>query len=92
MFVPSARTMNSTTQLLTTIDFRLPVARTEMATAPSSSDARHWMHSHRDLLPLKLVLIKERPHLSRCVDVAAIPPDHPFQHYPLATGPLWPSP
>src|ERR1700719_1933463 len=40
------------------------------------------------LLSRKLMLTKERPHLSRRVDAAAIPPDHPFRRYPLAARPL----
>src|SRR5438552_3994771 len=40
------------------------------------------------LLPRKLMLTKERPHLPRRVDAVAIPPDHPFRRYTLAARPL----
>ena len=34
------------------------------------------------------MLTKERPHLPRRVDAAAIRPEHPFRRHPLAAGPL----
>src|SRR5580658_5799348 len=40
------------------------------------------------LLPLKLMLTKERPHLPGRVDAVAIPPEHPFRRDTLAAGPL----
>ena len=53
---------------------------------------RAVIHSPLDasprLLLWKSMLTKERPHLPRRVDTAAIRPDQPFRHYRLAVGPL----
>ncbi len=40
------------------------------------------------LLPRKLMLTKERPHLPGRVYAAAIRPEHPLRRDPLAAGPL----
>ena len=59
-----------------------------MTTAPASPGASPLDAPSSRLLPSKLMLAKERPHLPGRVDALAIPPEHPFRCDPLAAGPL----
>jgi Rhodopirellula transposase DDE domain len=59
-----------------------------MTTGPAISQRSPLDAPSPTLLPRKLVFVKERPHLSRRIDAAAMPPDHPLRCYPLAAGPL----
>jgi hypothetical protein len=56
-----------------------------MTTGPAISQRSPLDAPSPRLLPRKLVFGKE---LSRRIDAAAMPPDHPLRCYPLAAGPL----